>query len=417
MKIGRNDPCPCGSGIKYKKCCLNIRLYGHTLNLKGQKGEEFVHNLANHTFLQDWCYPNPCLPNGKEICDLLVLFDNIAIIWQIKNPKLHSGKYKESEVKRNIEQLLTAKNRLICGKVPIVVENPRRSQETINPSDIKKVFLISALVGEPEEHFSFFEIIEDAPIHIFNREFVELSLKELDTIVDFVHYLEETERAFSASKKITVNGGEKEILATYLSNERSLATFDKYDTILVEEGCWDKLIRRPEFIKKKEEDKISYQWDSILDWAHTAGVDYEIIARELARPNRFYRRCLAKAYTDARLRAHNEKTKDVFRRMTEVENTTYCFLMIDEKISREVRKNMLQLMCYIARGIVTKNSNVIGIATEKAITPTCSYDFCYLNYPKWTNENKKEAARLQKETGIFTDTKYLHQHEEEYPTN
>ncbi|HDG96634.1 MAG: methionine aminopeptidase [Deltaproteobacteria bacterium] len=22
MKIGRNDPCPCGSGLKYKKCCL-----------------------------------------------------------------------------------------------------------------------------------------------------------------------------------------------------------------------------------------------------------------------------------------------------------------------------------------------------------------------------------------------------------
>ncbi|MCK4515654.1 MAG: SEC-C domain-containing protein, partial [Spirochaetaceae bacterium] len=22
MKIGRNDPCPCGSGRKYKHCCL-----------------------------------------------------------------------------------------------------------------------------------------------------------------------------------------------------------------------------------------------------------------------------------------------------------------------------------------------------------------------------------------------------------
>ena len=22
MRIGRNDPCPCGSGKKYKKCCL-----------------------------------------------------------------------------------------------------------------------------------------------------------------------------------------------------------------------------------------------------------------------------------------------------------------------------------------------------------------------------------------------------------
>jgi uncharacterized protein YecA (UPF0149 family) len=21
VKIGRNDPCPCGSGLKYKKCC------------------------------------------------------------------------------------------------------------------------------------------------------------------------------------------------------------------------------------------------------------------------------------------------------------------------------------------------------------------------------------------------------------
>ena len=21
-RIGRNDPCPCGSGLKYKKCCM-----------------------------------------------------------------------------------------------------------------------------------------------------------------------------------------------------------------------------------------------------------------------------------------------------------------------------------------------------------------------------------------------------------
>ena len=24
-KIGRNDPCPCGSGKKYKKCCLGTQ--------------------------------------------------------------------------------------------------------------------------------------------------------------------------------------------------------------------------------------------------------------------------------------------------------------------------------------------------------------------------------------------------------
>ena len=29
MKIGRNDPCPCGSGLKYKKCCMGKGLPGH----------------------------------------------------------------------------------------------------------------------------------------------------------------------------------------------------------------------------------------------------------------------------------------------------------------------------------------------------------------------------------------------------
>ncbi|WP_455232966.1 SEC-C metal-binding domain-containing protein [Geopseudomonas aromaticivorans] len=23
QKVARNDPCPCGSGLKFKKCCLN----------------------------------------------------------------------------------------------------------------------------------------------------------------------------------------------------------------------------------------------------------------------------------------------------------------------------------------------------------------------------------------------------------
>jgi len=38
MKIGRNDPCPCGSGKKYKKCCLNkergafMSPYHHTMS-------------------------------------------------------------------------------------------------------------------------------------------------------------------------------------------------------------------------------------------------------------------------------------------------------------------------------------------------------------------------------------------------
>ncbi len=33
-KIGRNDPCPCGSGLKYKNCCLNSGKYEKLVKMK-----------------------------------------------------------------------------------------------------------------------------------------------------------------------------------------------------------------------------------------------------------------------------------------------------------------------------------------------------------------------------------------------
>lgn len=48
---------------------------------KGKNAENILYHLAKKTFLVDWCYLNPELPNKKELCDLLVVYDEIAIIW------------------------------------------------------------------------------------------------------------------------------------------------------------------------------------------------------------------------------------------------------------------------------------------------------------------------------------------------
>lgn len=37
MKVGRNDPCPCGSGKKYKKCCMNKSAIEDSLSLQFAK--------------------------------------------------------------------------------------------------------------------------------------------------------------------------------------------------------------------------------------------------------------------------------------------------------------------------------------------------------------------------------------------
>lgn len=61
-KIGRNDPCPCGSGKKYKSCCINkpkpppfkakllsqpksIDLMSRTFGEQIQSADQFVEGL------------------------------------------------------------------------------------------------------------------------------------------------------------------------------------------------------------------------------------------------------------------------------------------------------------------------------------------------------------------------------------
>lgn len=61
MKIGRNDPCPCGSGEKYKKCCLNKlenklteyrRLLGMEQNIKNKLTKWATQNLELDEYSQ-----------------------------------------------------------------------------------------------------------------------------------------------------------------------------------------------------------------------------------------------------------------------------------------------------------------------------------------------------------------------------
>ena len=131
------------------------KLKGRELQLKGKKAEQFIHELAYKTFLTDWCYTNPeYLDKGirKELCDLLVVFDDIAIIWQIKDLKLDEiGKYKEQEIEKNNSQIIGAFKSMFKHRYPIELENPRRGKELFDPNKIKRTYLISALIGLEQE--------------------------------------------------------------------------------------------------------------------------------------------------------------------------------------------------------------------------------------------------------------------------
>jgi hypothetical protein len=421
--IGRNDPCPCGSGKKHKKCCASIlppsveSAYGkrnkHYFREKGTSAEKIIHELATRTFLTDWCYPNPKKPDGNELCDLLVVFDDTAIIWQVKNLKTdNAGRYKKAEVEKNLRQLTGARRSLFDLKVPLWLENPRRGRERFKPDEITSIHMISVLMGGSDEPFPFVQTVKDRMIHVFTREFADIALLELDTVSDFCAYLRKKE-AIDKEKAILVMGGEENLLAKYLEMGHTFSWMDDYDDIVIREDIWLRFMSLPRVQAKKSADRISYGWDSIIDRAHDGtSPEYERVARELARPDRFQRRVLSKSFFEAYCESRD--TGKIMRRLTAVGDTTYCFLFMDDGTGpRERRKAVLSMMCFVARGLRKENKKVIGVATEAA---NRSYDFCVLVEPEWTGKHEEAKTKIQRETGIFVSPRQTATGEDEYPS-
>jgi hypothetical protein len=389
----------------------------HYFREKGAAAENVIQGLATKTFLTDWCYANPKRPNGKELCDLLVVFDDVAIIWQIKDLKTDElGRYKKAGVDKNLRQLSGARRYLFELKSPIQLKNPRRGKEPFDATKIKTIHLISVLMGNGEEPFPFLQFVKDKLIHVFTREFADIALRELDTVSDFCAYLKAKE-SLEKNKMIVVIGGEENLLAKYLENGRSFSWMDSYDKISIGEGVWSKFMSLPPVKAKKAADRVSYGWDSIINQAHDGSSDrYEKVARELARPDRLQRRVLSKGFLEAYQEFRRLDTScQIFRRYTELAGTTYCFLfMEDGKENRERRTSMLSAMCLVARGLVKANEKVVGVATEAA---NRSYDFCLLVKPKWTQEDDETLRRIQEKTGIFAQPRKTAFGVDEYPEN
>jgi hypothetical protein len=55
-KIGRNDKCPCGSGKKYKQCCLSSGVYEKTHELTNIEASNVKHGDLNLSSIKKNAY-------------------------------------------------------------------------------------------------------------------------------------------------------------------------------------------------------------------------------------------------------------------------------------------------------------------------------------------------------------------------
>ncbi len=397
---------------------------------KGKNAEQILTDLAEKTFLADWCFLNPPLPNGKELCDLLVVFDEIAIIWQVKDLKLNNhGNINSREVDKNLKQLAGARRQLFDLKTPIELYNPQRKKETFDPSSINEVHLISALMGEEGEAMNMAKIIKNQFAHVFTKSFLPVLLEELDTIRDFCQYLAAREAVISENRVGKMNGGEQDLLAYYLVHDRSFGSTS--EVINISKGLWDQFRNSSAYQRKKEADEISYYWDAIINRVHECRDNppfpesMERVARIMAWPNRLYRRMLADSFVNAQVFADSilptKKKDQIFRRVVPTSfGATYCFLFHDispyDDSLRETRFLMLQALCHVVRGLFQQNKVVIGIGTEMTIKDECTFDFVGLQIPIWTSEDEKRLKSYQSTYNFLSDAQAFVHPVEEYPS-
>ena len=212
--------------------------------------------------------------------------------------------------------------------------------------------------------------------------------------------------------------GEEELLAYYLTHNRSFGEMAKATSVLLEEGGWVAMRASPEYAAKKRADRLSYGWDAMINRVHERGSSqYERVARELARPSRFERRFLSKVFYEAHVEAHKDEVYDMLRRVMPMGDRTYCFLYADDPEPRNRRKALLQALCYVARGTFRANATVIGIATEKKLRPECTYDYCLLEMPNWSDEDERQSLRIQREAGLLTNVTPGSTREDEWPSD
>jgi hypothetical protein len=202
-------------------------------------------------------------------------------------------------------------------------------------------------MGDGEGAFPFLREFRKHLVHGFTREFADIAMSELDTLADFCMYLRAKE-SIELNKMIMILGGEENLLGKYIEHGRSFSWMDNYDVVDIDDTVWPKISKMPQYIKKKEMDRISKGWDSMIERVHEGTSKYERVARELARPDRFTRRVLSESFMEAYAECMSTDL-DMIRRQMVLGDTTYCFLITnDTEHPSKRRQAMLQAMCVVA---------------------------------------------------------------------
>lgn len=410
-------------------------------NEKGNAAEQLIAILCKDAFFEDFCFKNPYHAKGKELCDVLVVLGEVAIIWQIKNIKLKTGQFRKSDVEKAIKQCRGARRQLLKLGV-ITFKNLAGKDKVIDTTKINEVFLIAAIEGGTPDFSPYYDDEEkgNGNVHIFLEKLTRFATKHLNTVSDFIEYLRYKEKFFNVHRSVIICGGEENLLALYLRNNRSLGNIDSAenaDEIFLDiDGVADELEKNDvDYAEKLVADEFSSGWDFLikkkregllLDGSEANGPEHDKFLQKMMSHNRFERRILARNFFDAARKAaeftYNER--QVYRRLVPQDNrgVTYIFTFFgDPNSSRNTRQNMLYATALAAKQVMPQNDMLIALATELHMikTPECSFEWVMFDMSSVEFEKKfgNEAREYRNKLNIWKSPEINRSTAWEYPSD
>jgi hypothetical protein len=304
--------------------------------------------LCDGTFLKLWSYANPFKSDGKELCDLIAVFENHVFLFFDRESRTFDTssqdisviwpRWKKTAIDRQIatadgaaryiqrcpdevylDQKCTvrlpirlAEDNLVVHRF-IVAHGAKDACLEFSPDNVSGSLGItySDDPDDPRTAFPFIVHLRRAnPVHILDSHTLGIILAELDTFRDFVSYIDAKEQAISRYDHLSYCG-EEDLLGHYFQNYDVKAkrhfigtTRKRINLLHIAEGTWVSVANSAPYRRKKEADASSYLWDDLLQRTAQNALDGTLSGNsdiynsqsaifEMAKEPRFIRRALA----------------------------------------------------------------------------------------------------------------------------
>lgn len=440
--------------------------------------ERYLTTLARTSFLTLWSYPNlytdeskRVTGDGKEFCDLTVVFGDRVLLFSDKHVRFSIDRSIEVAWPRWYRRAITNSAKQLFGAESWIRRFPDRifldrscnnpiphnlSQST--PLRVHKIVIANGASEAVARHLSksvpslrvstadFSDDRGNSPftafqpfksrghVHIFDETTLEIVLRELDTVGDFVRYLDERERVSNVPGMTLRAFGEEDILAIFMTTTRELIhqilPGEGFDLTSIPDGLWKTYVSSPERALRAEANRISYKWDEliesftshILSDRRTSPMDIPLPSvanqergiRQMAAENRIRRRQLGRWIMEgAEIAWNRPRFARTIAFMQDEPKRGYAVYFQKPREAqaygeyRHRRLAMLYGYVLFCKMKYKQITSVIGIAAEGRSDEPGTEDLLFLDCANWTPTDEANAVAMIEKLQIGKDPSKL----------